>query len=209
MARLKKPTEYINKLRLNPDLKAREIGENLRDKYQQWTRNLHLRDLLSFMQSIQDNKNQIGTAQLFGKFRAYSLEEFVYRLIRAKLSISRSLEVYWGEKCLVWRGNGREYGMELDILVGRKLNQLVEPVVAIDTKVELDASRLKTTLASFVLVKRWNLGMKCFLVYMIGETDPILLKLAEPWIDGIYEFGLERDETEKLIESIQEALSRF
>jgi len=209
MARLKKPTEYINKLRLNPDLKAREIGENLRDKYQQWTRSLHLRDLLSFMQSIQDNKNQIGAAQLFGKFRAYSLEEFVYRLIRAKLSIPRSLEVYWGEKCLVWRGNGREYGMELDILVGRKLNQLVEPVVAIDTKVELDASRLKTTLASFVLVKRWNLGVKCFLVYIIGEIDPILLKLTEPWIDGIYKFGLERDETEKLIESIQEALNRF
>jgi len=105
------------------------------------------------MQSIQENKERVGVSQLFGKFRAYSPEEFVYRLIQAKVSILKPLDVYWGEKCLIWRKDGQQHGMELDIIVGRKLNEFIEPTVAVDAKVELDASRLKTALASFLLLK--------------------------------------------------------
>jgi len=209
MPRLKKPIDYVNVLRLNSKREKRELGETLHEQYQQWTRSLLLKDLLSFIQTIQEGKDQVGAAQLFGKFRAYSLEEFVYRLIRAKVSLPEPLGVYWGEKCLLWRGSGREYGMEVDVLIGKKLDGFVQPMVAVDAKVELDASRLKTTLASFLLLKRCHPYAKCFLVFVIEEVDPPLLRLTEPWIDRFYRFSAERDETAAFVESVQAAVKQF
>jgi len=208
MPRLKKPIDYVNMLRLNPNREKHELGETLHGQYQQWTQSLRLKDLLSFMQTIQEGRDQIGAAQLFGKFRAYSLEEFVYRLIRARVSMPEPLGVCWGEKCLIWKGSGREYGMEVDVLVGKKLDGFVEPVVAVDAKVELDASRLKTTLASFLLLKRFHPHVKCFLIYIIEEVDPPLLRLTEPWIDRFYQFSAERDETTAFVESVQAAVKQ-
>jgi len=208
MARLKKPIDYVNALRLSSDPEARRLGETLHRQRLQWTKSLRLEDLLQFMQSIQKNKERVGVAQLFGKFRAYSPEEFVYRLIQAKVSISKSLDVYWGEKCLIWRKDSQQHGMEMDIIVGRKLNKFIEPTVTVDAKVELDASRLKTALASFLLLKKRYSHVKCFLVYMIGEVHPLLPKLMEPWIDGIYQFSLDKDETTAFVKSVQEAVKQ-
>jgi len=208
MSRLKKPIDYVNMLRFNSNREKRELGETLHGQYQQWTRSLRPKDLLGFIQTIQEGKDQIGAAQLFGKFRAYALEEFVYRLIRARVSLPESLGIYWGEKCLLWRGGGREYGMEVDVLVGKKIDGFVQPIVAVDAKVELDASRLKTTLASFLLLKRFHPYAKCFLVFVIEEVDPPLLRLTEPWIDGFYRFSAERDETAAFVESVQAAVKQ-
>lgn len=209
MAKRKKPVDYVNELRLSSNTETRTLGENLLEQYRRWTQTLLLEDLLVFLQTIQNNKSKIGAAQFFGKFRAYSLEEFVYRLVQAKGGAPKPLNVYWGERCVVWKGNGQEYGMELDILVGKKLDEFVQPVVAVDTKVELDASRLKTTLASFLLLKRRHPHVRCFLVYMLGEVDPLLLRLTEPWIDGTYQFSVEKDETAAFVKSVQAAIKQF
>ncbi len=99
--------------------------------------------------------------------------------------------------------------MELDILTGRKLNKFIEPTVAVEVKVELDSSRLKTALASFLLLEKRYPHVKCFLVYMIREARSLLLKLTEPWIDGTYQFSLERDETTAFVKSVQEAVKQF
>jgi len=208
MARLKKPIDYVNQLLLNPSTNLRKVGENLQKQYGQCKRSLYLKHLLDFMKTIQENRNKIGVAQLFGKFRAYSFEEFVYRLIQAKVLISKPFNVYWGEKCLVWKDVDREYGMELDVAVGKKLNQFIEPLVAVEAKVELDASRLKTALASFLLLKQRYPNVKCFLVYMFGEIDPLLMKLTAPWIEGIYQFSPHKDETSAFVKSIQEAVEQ-
>ena len=204
MARLKKPIDYIRHLRSSHE--TRRLGESLHGQYVRWTGSLRLRDFLSFIQIIQDSKDRIGAPQLFGKFRAYSFEEFLYRLIQAKVSIPKALNVYWGEKCLTWKGDSEEYGMELDVVIGKKLNRFIQPTVAIDAKVELDASRLKTSLASFLFLKRGNPDVRCFLVYMLRDIDALLLKLAEPWIDGICELSVKKDETAVFIDSIQQAL---
>ena len=165
--------------------------------------------MLEFVRKIQDNRDKIGIAQLFGKFRAYSFEEFVYRLIQSEVEVPRTLGLYWGEKCLVWKDSDKEYGMEIDILIGKKLNRFIKPVVVVDAKVELDASRLKTALASFLILKRHNPKVKCFLVYMIGEVHPLLVELTEPWIDGIYQFNEEKDETVVFVKSVQAAIKQF
>lgn len=61
------------------------------------------------------------------------------------------LGVFWAERARVTD----TYGTEVDVLIGRPLDGgLVDPLVAIDCKVELDASRLKTSIASFLLIKR-------------------------------------------------------
>jgi hypothetical protein len=206
MTKMKKPIDYINDLRLSSDVKTRELGCFLERQYCDWTRSLQLKSLLNFLKAIEENKAEIGVAQLFGKFRAYSFEEFVYRLIQAEVSIPRPLGVYWGEKCLIWERVGQVYGMEFDVVVGKRLDGFVEPIVAIEAKVELDSSRLKTSLASFLLLKQRNPDVKCFLVYMLAEIDPLLLGLTKPWVDEIFQFGSERDETCAFVESVQNAV---
>jgi hypothetical protein len=52
--------------------------------------------------------------------------------------------------------------MEFDVSIGKKAKSFVEPVMVFEAKVELDSARLKTALASFVLLKQWNLKAKCF-----------------------------------------------
>ena len=209
MTKLKKPIDYINSLRFCSDTETRKLGESLHKKYLRWTQSLNLSSLIGFLEAIQENRERIGVAQLFGKFRACSFEEFVYRLIQTKVSIPEGLSLYWGEKCLIWKEGGQRYGMELDTLIGRKTDGFVDAVVAIDAKVELDASRLKTTLASFLLLKQRNPDVKCFLVYMSREINPLLLKLSEPWVDGIYQLGPEKDETPAFLKSVQDALKGF
>lgn len=113
------------------------------------------------------------------------------------------------EKSLIWKRNNEEYGMELDIIIGKRLNQFIEPAVAVEAKVELDASRLKTALAAFLLLKRCYPKAKCFLAYMFGEIDPLLLKLTEPWINGIHQFGLEKDESDAFVKAVQETVKQF
>ena len=209
MVKLKKPIDYINDLRSSPNIEISKLGETLYERYCQWTRSLRLKDMLEFLRKIQDNREKIGIAQLFGKFRAYSFEEFVYRLIQAEVEVPRTLGLYWGEKCLVWKESDKEYGIEIDILTGKKLNRFIEPVVAVDAKIELDASRLKTALASFLILKRCNPNAKCFLVHILGEVHPLLLELMEPWIDGIYQFSEEKDETVVFVKSVQAAVKQF
>jgi len=206
MTKMKKPTDYISHLSFSSNPKTRELGESLNKQYCDWTQSLQLKSLLNFLKTIQENKGEIGVAQLFGKFRAYSFEEFVYRLIQAEVSFPKSLGVYWGEKCLIWEETGQKYGMEFDVTVGKKLDDFVEPTVAIEAKVELDSSRLKTSLASFLLLKQRSLNVKCFLVYMLAEIDPLLLRLTKPWVDEIFQFSSERDETRAFIKSVQNAI---
>jgi hypothetical protein len=205
----KKTVDYINELRFGSDQEKCVLGENLLRQYKGWTRSLRLKDLLDFLNCIQDNKEKIGAAQFFGKFRAFSFEEFIYRLLKTKLDIPRRLQVFWGEKCLIWKEDTQHYGIEVDIAVGRKLDGFIKPAVAVDAKVELDAARLKTALASVLLVKRLNPKTKCFIVYIRKEVNNLLLNAANTWIDGIFQFSLERDESDNFLTLVQNATLQF
>ncbi|MFQ6074132.1 MAG: hypothetical protein ACE5KC_02820 [Candidatus Bathyarchaeia archaeon] len=201
----KKTIDYINELRFGSDQEECMLGEELLRQYQRWNRSLRLRDILYFLNFIQNKKEKIGAAQFFGKFRACSFEEFIYRLLKTKLDITRRLQVFWGEKCLIWKRNSQRYGIEVDIAIGRKLDEFVEPAVAIDAKVELDSARLKTALASMLLVKRLNQQTKCFIVYIRREVSNPLLNAANTWVDGIFQFGPERNEITNFLKSAQKA----
>ncbi|MGB9959546.1 MAG: hypothetical protein ACPLKQ_03370 [Candidatus Bathyarchaeales archaeon] len=206
MAREKKAINYINDLRLSETEKQRVLGNLLLLKYEKWTKTLSLKDFLDFNDFIMKNKNEIGAAQFFGKFRAYAFEEYVYRLLREKVHINKPLELFWGEKCQVWRGNGKSYAIEFDVSIGRRTFGFVEPVVVFDAKVELDSARLKTALASFMMLKNWNPKTKCVLVYMTRELDETLLELAKNWAEALFQLSLENDETEAFIGYVTKCL---
>ena len=205
--RVKRTVDYIEWLCSSELSDRRKIGQKLKAQYVKWTRTLNLNDFLNFLKTIQRNKQIIGVAQFFGKFRAYAFEEYVYRLLKAKIGFPKSLSLFWGEKCLVWRSNQEEYSMEFDVSLGKKMNNSVNPVMVFDAKVELDAARLKTALASFILLKNWNSRVKCFVVYVNRELNDVLLNLTKNWIDGFFSFNDKRDETEIFLEKVRESLA--
>jgi len=200
MARKKKPIDYINDLILNP--KTEKLGRKLHELYKRWKKTLLLTDFVEFVETIEKNKAFIGLAQFFGKFRAYSLEEYIFCILQRKVKIPRNLDVYWGEKCLILDENAEKYGMEVDVAVGTKINEFIKPKLVVDAKIELDASRFKTTLASFVLIKNSFPETKCFLVYLKREIDETLLKLGKSWIDSYYCFNPEVDDVERFLKDV-------
>jgi hypothetical protein len=206
VSRIKKAVDYINELLSSDSEKKQLLGKELKLQYAKWIETLNLQEFLAFAKLIKDNKNEIGAAQFFGKFRAYAFEEYLYRLLQTKISFPKRLQIFWGEKCLVWRENGKEYAMEFDISIGKKINAFVEPKIVFDAKVELDSARLKTALASFAILKHWNMKVKCLLVYVIKDVDSALLKLASHWVDGVFCLSFEKDETKALLDYVSKCL---
>jgi hypothetical protein len=206
LSRAKKAIDYIDELRSSAITNKRSLGNKLKAQYDRWARTLNLRDFLFFNETIQKNKAEIGAAQFFGKFRAYALEEYVYSLLQTKIHIPDPLQLFWGEKCLVWRKGGKEYLMEFDISIGSKRDCFVEPAVVFDTKVELDSARLKTALASFAILKEWNPEARCLLVYVLREIDSAFLELAGCWVEGIFQLSLKNDETSGFLNCVAKCL---
>ncbi|MCS7114364.1 MAG: hypothetical protein RMJ15_07740 [Nitrososphaerota archaeon] len=209
MARLKKAINYIHELCSSREESRRILGNLLQSKYNVWTKTLALSDFLDFNRTIMENKNKLGAAQFFGKFRAYAFEEYVYRLLREKVCINKPLKLFWGEKCLVWQRDGKKYALEFDLSIGEKIDKDVNPIIVFDAKVELDSARLKTALASFVTLKNWKNDAKCVLVYLVKEVEDTLLWLAKNWADGIYRFSLENNETDAFIDYVVKCLRAY
>jgi basic membrane lipoprotein Med (substrate-binding protein (PBP1-ABC) superfamily) len=92
--------------------------------------------------------------------------------------------------------------MEFDIAIGIKTNCFVEPSIVFDAKVELDSARLKTALASFAILKKWNPKAKCFLIYIVKEVDTAFLELAKHWIDGIFQLNPKNDEMQAFLSCV-------
>lgn len=206
MARTKKPIDYINELCSSERETQRRLGETLKAQYERWTKTLALKDFLKFNEIIRMNKSEIGVAQFFGKFRAYAFEEYIYRLIKGKVAINKPFDIFWGEKCLVWQEGEKGYTMEFDVSIGRKICEFIDPLVVFDAKVELDSARLKTALASFAVLKHWKPTAKCVLVYITKELDSHLLELAKNWIDGVFQFSWENDETDVFLNYVVKCL---
>jgi hypothetical protein len=123
--RKKKTIDYIDELRFSFDKQKSALGEKLIRQYETWTQSLQLKDLLNFLNRIQENKEKVGTAQFFGKFRASAFEEFLYRLLKTRLELPSSLQIFWGEKCLIWMEKAQLYGVEVDITIGKKQKALL------------------------------------------------------------------------------------
>ncbi|MGC9095000.1 MAG: hypothetical protein ACP5IM_05270 [Candidatus Bathyarchaeia archaeon] len=207
MPRIKRAADYINALCISENKAKSVLGNELKQRYKRWLETLNLQDFLLFIETIKENREKIGVPQFFGKFRAYAFEEYVYRLIATRVAIPKSLQLFWGEKCTVLRENGNVYAMEFDVSIGKKAENFVDPLMVFETKVELDSARLKTALASFILLKQWNPKAKCILVYLIRDVDTALLRLAKQWADGMFHFSSKKGELDCFVEFVNKSLS--
>lgn len=206
MARAKKPVDYINELCSSKKAKQRRLGKALQTQYERWTKTLALKDFLKFNEMIMAHKSEIGVAQFFGKFRAYAFEEYVCRLLKERAVVEKPFGVFWGEKCLVWQDGEKSYAMEFDISIGRRANGFIDPLVVFDAKVELDSARLKTAVASFAILKCRKPETRCVLIYITRDLDDYLLELAKDWVDGLFQFSRENDETEAFLSYVAKYL---
>ncbi|MEM2105243.1 MAG: hypothetical protein QXV21_02075 [Candidatus Bathyarchaeia archaeon] len=206
MPRIKRAVDYIEALHSSRDKEKSVLGEELKQYYDKWSRTLDPQDFLRFLELIKENKDKIGVPQFFGKFRAYAFEEYVYRIINVKVTMPTHLQTFWGEKCIIWREGEKDYAIEFDVSIGKKLKIFVEPKMVFEAKVELDAARLKTALASFALLKKWNSRAKCVLVYLIKDFDTTLIKLAKNWVDGAFQFSIKTNELASFVDFVNKSL---
>ncbi|MBC7130026.1 hypothetical protein H5T51_02245 [Candidatus Bathyarchaeota archaeon] len=208
MVRIKKTIDYINVLCRSEMAERRLLGENLKRQYAKWVSTLDFDDFSAFADVIMRNRKLIGAAQLFGKFRAYALEEYLYRLLKKRCKIQQPLDVFWGEKCLVLRNDGKAYGIEFDVSVGAKNGAYVDPLLVIDAKMELDSARLKTSLGSFVIMKNYKPGVYCVIVYVVEELDAVLLRLAGNWVNAFFQLTLKNGNVENLVNYVNSCLEK-
>jgi len=210
LTRLKKPTDYVEDLCASQDLETRRIGFLLQRKYKAWAASLKVRDFGVFLNTIQRHKDKIGPAQFFGKFRAYAFEEYVYRLIKSKVLLPKGFDVFWGEGVQVRQEKGQTYNMEVDVSIGRRGKYaFIHPLIVVDCKVEIDASRLKTAIASFTLLKQFTPDVNCFLLYIRKDVGDLFFQLVRNWIDGAYQISIRNDESESFIKSLRKVLQKY
>lgn len=207
---------YIKKL-LKSEV-GKKIGEILQEQYKKWKQNLELKDFYHFIQLIWRKyekdimKALKGEIQLIGQFRAFAFEEYVHDLILRKTNLKKlGLDVYWNEPIEIWRGiiidQGKlieeTYTTQFDLTIGKQQNKTIIPLIVIETKVDVDAPRLKAVMANFSLLKTLNPSVFCMLVYINWNAKKTLKHIAKAVINNIYQFNPEeKDETQKFIQDI-------
>lgn len=188
---------YINRLLSSGDKRGFFAGRVLLKAYETWTSSLSINDFLRFLQLIQgDLKEHIlvslkGMAQTIGQFRAFSFEEFVIDLVESKLeNLNKSYEVFWNEKLPIWYSSSNKvYEASFDVIIGRRFNGNISPLIVVEVKVDVDAPRLKTALFNFILLRRIFRNVKTALVYINWNADEFLIDLAEEFLDEIFHFN--------------------
>jgi len=203
---------------------GKKIGEILREQYEKWKQTLELKDFHHFIQLIwKKYEKEImkilkGEIQLIGQFRAFAFEEYVHDLILRKTNLKNlGLDVFWNEPIEVWRGiiidQGKiveeTYTTQFDLTIGkRQENKTIIPLIVVETKVDVDAPRLKAVMANFSLLKTLNPSVSCMLIYVNWNAKKTLKHIAKAVINNIYQFNPEeKDETQKFIQDINNYLT--
>lgn len=188
--RRKKAIDYINQLMGS----NYELGVKLKESYDRWVNTLNIDDLNSFLELIYEFRGDImkglnGLLQMIGQFRAYSLEEYVYRLIKRGVKLTGGLDVYWNDDVVIWKFDKDVYAIRFDVLIGSKSNRYVEPITIVETKVEVDAPRLKSVFTNFALVKMLKPNVRTLLIYVKWNAAKLLKPITLKYADKLYWFG--------------------
>ncbi|MCS7386384.1 MAG: hypothetical protein NDF55_06580 [archaeon GB-1867-005] len=175
-----------------------EAGEELLKLYFKWKETLDLKDFLVFIESIQSKwKDRImqvlkGMPQMIGQFRAFSFEEYIVDLIRAKVDPEgMGFKILWNEKLLIWRYGDCEYWSALDVVVSRIEGAVNVPIVVVEAKIDVDAPRLRSTMLNFELLKRMYPEVRTVLAYLYWNADEVLKSMAKMFVDELFDFNFE------------------
>ena len=188
--RRRKALNYIEKLMMHDY----ELGVKLRESYNQWIETLSIDDFNRFLNLIYEFRENImrstgGLMQMIGQFRAYSLEEYVYQVIRRRVRVPVGMDVYWNDDVVVWRINSYVYTVRFDLLIGSKNNKYVDPSIIVEAKVEVDAPRLKNVFMNFTLAKFLKPNVETILVYVRWNASQALKSITLKYVNKVYWFG--------------------
>jgi len=188
--RRRKALNYIEKLMMHDY----ELGVKLRESYNQWIETLSIDDFNRFLNLIYEFRENImrstgGLMQMIGQFRAYSLEEYVYQVIRRRVRVPVGMDVYWNDDVVVWRINSYVYTVRFDLLIGSKNNRYVDPSIIVEAKVEVDAPRLKNVFMNFTLAKILKPNVETILVYVRWNASQTLKSITLKYVNKVYWFG--------------------
>jgi len=188
--RRRKALSYIEKLMMHDY----RLGVKLRESYNQWIETLNIDDFNRFLDLIYEFRENImrstgGLMQMIGQFRAYSLEEYVYQVIRRRVRVPVGMDVYWNDDVVVWRINSYVYTVRFDLLIGSKNNKYVDPSIIVEAKVEVDAPRLKNVFMNFTLAKFLKPNVETILVYVRWNASQALKSITLKYINKVYWFG--------------------
>jgi len=188
--RRRKALSYIEKLMMHDY----RLGVKLRESYNQWIETLNIDDFNRFLDLIYEFRENImrstgGLIQMIGQFRAYSLEEYVYQVIRRRVRVPVGMDVYWNDDVVVWRINSYVYTVRFDLLIGSKNNKYVDPSIIVEAKVEVDAPRLKNVFMNFTLAKFLKPNVETILVYVRWNASQALKSITLKYINKVYWFG--------------------
>jgi len=188
--RRRKALNYIEKLMMHDY----ELGVKLRESYNQWIETLSIDDFNRFLNLIYEFRENImrstgGLMQMIGQFRAYSLEEYVYQVIRRRVRVPVGMDVYWNDDVVVWRINSYVYTVRFDLLIGSKNNRYVDPLIIVEAKVEVDAPRLKNVFMNFTLAKILKPNVETILVYVRWNASQTLKSITLKYVNKVYWFG--------------------
>ena len=188
--RRRKALSYIEKLMMHDY----RLGVKLRESYNQWIETLNIDDFNRFLDLIYEFRENImrstgGLMQMIGQFRAYSLEEYVYQVIRRRVRVPVGMDVYWNDDVVVWRINSYVYTVRFDLLIGSKNNRYVDPSIIVEAKVEVDAPRLKNVFMNFTLAKFLKPNVETILVYVRWNASQTLKSITLKYVNKVYWFG--------------------
>jgi hypothetical protein len=188
--RRRKALNYIERLMMHDY----GLGVRLRESYNRWIETLSIDDFNRFLDLIYEFRGDImrnmgGLIQMIGQFRAYSLEEYVYQVVRRRVRVPVGMGIYWNDDVVVWRLNSYIYTVKFDVLIGSKNDRYVDPSIIVEAKVEVDAPRLKNVFMNFTLAKMLKPNVKTILVYVKWNASQILKSIMSKYINGVYRFG--------------------
>ena len=185
--------KYIALMEQSQDEYVKKIGAMFKKYYLKTVTHSQVSDLLSFLDLIDKHANAIGEVltkhpQARGRFRAYLLEEFVYKLAKDTIRNVSNADIYWDKEYPVYEYEehpAKYYKISSDISI--EINGV--PKAFIEVKVDVDAQRLKASLFTMLLLKSKYNSARFALVYVNRQVDKNLLKLAKKVIlDEIFEF---------------------
>lgn len=167
---MKTSLDYINELD-NP-----LVRQKIRDLYSKTMRTLSVSDLSLLLSTIKKLVN--SSAQYVGKFRSTIFEEYVFNLIKREL---RELKVIRQAELSL-----NSYNCKVDIAVFKNSKLLM----VLETKVDLDASRLKMALGELSIVKLYYTDAIYLIVYYDKTISEDLIRIASTIfpILSIYQF---------------------
>lgn len=218
-------SDYINMLLNCKKPSGIIIGKQLQKLYNKWKIDVvgnitvHSKLYDEILNKQKDINAALGKLDIAKPMCGTLFEDLVKESLKLGIvSLERyGLQIYHREKIKVWEGvipikggkfKEEDYKAELDVVVGKPLNDDVIPIVAISCKSYPGATDFQADALRFSLLKNLYPKMTCLFVARTYKIDKKLHYALSRYFDGIFILD-NKQRLEKFIETVKEAVRKF